>query len=411
MKALLRLAMGVLLTGLTFGFPAHVVVDNGLPGEGNGKVSAASVPLRASWRLGAPVSFENLTVFPVIGDESRDAGAFITLDEGLRSGRVTLTEIGANGRVRRIGSRRQASDNAEVNKLMLTNRSGKTLILIAGEMVVGGKQDRIVGHDCLVASNNTPVPLDVFCVEPGRWNENAAFGQSRNVERVQANGTRRRSGSGRGVSAGHGSGVGPGVGSGVGGGAAAGSGGSLSFAPSAGLIAPPKVRAKAQASKDQGGVWAEVAKTEHENNTSSATGNLNAVFADKQVSTRLEDYQRAFANTLTSKNVVGVVVAVGGKLRSADVFATHSLFGVYWPKLLKSYSLEAASAGKAMGESISVSAAAAFLSRAEGAKSPNGKDRVYRLVEHQSDKDASFELVSASKPSLPLIHFNRVSKQ
>jgi hypothetical protein len=182
--------------------------------------------------------------------------------------------------------------------------------------------------------------------------------------------------------------------------------------PAAGLtIAPSNVREKAQASKDQTGVWAEVAKTEHENNTSSATGNLNAVFADKQVSTRLEDYQRAFANTLTGKNVVGVVVAVGGKLRSADVFATHSLFGIYWPKLLKSYSLEAASSVKAIGESISASAAEAFLSRAEGAKSPSGKARTYRLIEHQSDKDASFELVNSSKPSLSLIHFNRVTKQ
>ena len=105
------------------------------------------------------------------------------------------------------------------------------------------------------------------------------------------------------------------------------------------MIAPSNVREKAQAAKDQSGVWAEVAKTAKENNTSSATGNLNAVLEDKQVSTRLEDYQRAFANTLTAKNVIGVVVAVGGKLRSADVFATHSLFGIYWPKLLKSYSL------------------------------------------------------------------------
>ena len=176
-------------------------------------------------------------------------------------------------------------------------------------------------------------------------------------------------------------------------------------------IAPSNVREKAQAAKDQGGVWAEVAKTEHENNTSSKTGNLNAVFEDKRVSARLEDYQRAFANRLTAKNIVGIVVAVGGKLRSADVFATHSLFGIYWPKLLKSYSLEAASAGKAMSETISATAAEAFLSRAEGAKSTNTNDRAYRLVEHQSDREASFELITPSKPLASPIHFNKVSKQ
>ena len=177
--------------------------------------------------------------------------------------------------------------------------------------------------------------------------------------------------------------------------------GNGAFAPAEALtIAPSNVREKAQASKDQSRVWAEVARTERENKTSSATGNLNAVFEDKRVRARLEDYRHAFAKAITGRNVVGVVVAVGGKLRSADVFATHSLFGVYWPKLLKSYSLEAASAGKAMSESISVAAAEAFLSHTEGTKSPGGNARAYRLIEHQSDKDASFELVSASKPSL-----------
>ena len=31
-----------------------------------------------------------------------------------------------------------------MNRLALTNKSGKALILIAGEMILGGKQDRIV---------------------------------------------------------------------------------------------------------------------------------------------------------------------------------------------------------------------------------------------------------------------------
>jgi hypothetical protein len=86
---------------------------------------------------------------------------------------------------------------------------------------------------------------------------------------------------------------------------------------------------------------------------------------------------------LTGKNIIGVVVAVGGRIRSADVFASHTMFGIYWPKLLKSYSLEAASAGKAMNDAISATAAESFLSRADGERSPSGKARVYRLVEHQ----------------------------
>jgi hypothetical protein len=42
---------------------------------------------------------------------------------------------------------------------------------------------------------------------------------------------------------------------------------------------------------------------------------------------------------------VGVVVAINGKAQLADIFASPSLFRVYWPKLLKSYVLEALSSG------------------------------------------------------------------
>src|SRR5205814_557775 len=50
---------------------------------------------RPDWRLGAPISHDNLTVFPVLADDTYSTEEFITLDEGLRSGQVKITEIGA----------------------------------------------------------------------------------------------------------------------------------------------------------------------------------------------------------------------------------------------------------------------------------------------------------------------------
>jgi len=114
---------------------------------------------------------------------------------------------------------------------------------------------------------------------------------------------------------------------------------------------------------------------------------------------------------MSDTNIVGVIVAVAGKLRSTDVFATHSLFLHYWPKLLKAYSLEAASAVKTDEKSVDVSEAETFLSRATGNRSADGKKGLYRLVEHQTDEVASFELVNTSNTVAPLIHFNRVRKQ
>lgn len=345
------------------------------------RVVAAGVvaPAGQDWRLGAPVSFKNLTVFPVLSNESTAGVELITLDEGLRSGKVKITEMGADGRAHTI-DRRQMGDSAEVNRLALTNNSGKPLVLIAGEMILGGKQDRIVGHDCIFESTNTPVPLDVFCVEHGRWSGDAAFGQSR--------------GSANGGGLGEGSG--------------AGSGAQVQRA-----IAPmalPNVREKAQAKKSQGDVWGAVAETVTVTSSASSTGDLNSVYENKRVGKQLEDYEREFKGKLSENNVVGVVAAIGGKIVSADVFANRSLFLIYWPKMLKSYALEAVSTTTATSRQVSKTEAEAFLARVKGDDSSAGKEGVYRLAENQSSADASFEL-EYTKNNAKLVHFNRVAKR
>jgi len=56
----------------------------------------------SSYKVLAPISHGNLTIFPVVADFSRDTSRFLTLDEGLRSGEPT-----------RLGQQlRPASDSA-----------------------------------------------------------------------------------------------------------------------------------------------------------------------------------------------------------------------------------------------------------------------------------------------------------
>jgi hypothetical protein len=358
---------------------AEAKADGGSRGQKVRAVaSSLGSPARQDWRLGAPVSFKNLTVFPVLSDESTASVELITLDEGLRSGKVKITEMGADGRSRTI-NRRQNGDSAEVNRLALTNNSGKALVLIAGEMILGGKQDRIVGHDCIFESTNTPVPLDVFCVEHGRWSGDVAFGQS------------------RGSATGGGSGAG-------------GGGGSLVGATAVAPMALPNVREKAQAKKSQTEVWGAVSETVTVTASASSTSDLNSVYNDKRVNKQLDDYERAFKGKMAENNIVGVVAAVGGKIVSADVFGNRSLFQIYWPKMLKSYALEAVSTTTAIARQVSKTDAEAFLARVQGADASGGKEGVYRLAENQSSADASFEL-EYTKKNARLVHFNRVAKR
>ena len=385
MKGPIRVLTGLVLCAFSLACSSSgriVEAKSEGPKKGH-KVRVASTftaPARPDWRLGSPFTHNNLTVFPVLADESTASADLITLDEGLRSGKVTITEFGADGRSHTI-NRRQMGDSAEVNRLALTNKSGKALVLIAGEMILGGRQDRIVGHDCIIESSNTPVPFDVFCVEHGRWSGGVAFGESAGV----ASGTGRDSGSG----------------------SAANTGASpMMTAP----MALPNIREKAQAKKSQDEVWTAVAETVTVNATSTPTGTLKSVYQDKRVNTKLDGYQRAFKDKLSAANIVGVVAAIDGKIVSADVFASHSLFQAYWPKMLNSYAVQAVSTTTAGAQQVSRTDAETFLARVQGSNASDAHEGVYRLAENQSSADASFELEYTRK-NPTLVHFNRVSKK
>src|SRR5208282_6007492 len=133
---------------------------------------------QGEWRLLEPIRYENLTVFPVVSSTSYDAGAFLTLEEGLSRGEVVIQEQGDDSMIRDRGVVRPAVQryNApSVNRLVPINRRKQRLILSAGELVSGGKQDCVIGKDRIVPVGAEPLPLNVFCVEHGRWSAGSQF--------------------------------------------------------------------------------------------------------------------------------------------------------------------------------------------------------------------------------------------
>ena len=135
---------------------------------------AAPVPVTDDYKVLDAIRHGNLTVFPVLAAKTHDTSDFMTLDEGLRSGDVVVTEYGkVQGLVR---GQRSWGEHAiptrggpQVNTLVLVNNSKRPLLLLAGEIVTGGKQDRVIGADRIIPAHSGPVDLSVFCVEPGRW--------------------------------------------------------------------------------------------------------------------------------------------------------------------------------------------------------------------------------------------------
>src|SRR5712691_11270485 len=136
------------------------------------------------WRLIEPVTYENISIFPVVSSSSQDTSPFLTLEEGLSTGDVVVREQGSEG-LARSRDRRPVyvpqPSGASVNQLVLINRSKRPLLLLAGELVSGGKQDRIIGKDRIVPAGAPPLPLDVFCVEHGRWTGGSQFAAAKTI--------------------------------------------------------------------------------------------------------------------------------------------------------------------------------------------------------------------------------------
>jgi hypothetical protein len=330
-----------------------------------------------------PIRHGSLTVFPVVAPKSYATGEFLTLDEGLRSGEVVVTEAGnVRGLIRRhVTPAVLQHEGAEVNRLVLVNNSKRPLLLLAGEIVAGGKQDRVIGKDRIVPAESDPVDLSVFCVEPGRWvGTSERFGTS---------------------------------GATYGGGTIAALNGRNVPAPST-LMAQPSVRAKAMGDKDQNQVWAEVRKQQQSmavEVTAAApaasadavrsTSSYAVVMENKDVKEKVEEVAKpieqnyqSLIKQLHDRKAVGVVVAVNGRIIWADVFASTELLEKYWPKLVRSYASEAV-VSRAKGAEVSSAQAEAFLSDMEGRRETiESEPGVYRHTEVSGEGFKAFSLTS-----------------
>jgi hypothetical protein len=343
---------------------------------------AGEVTSSSGYRVLEPIRHGSLTVFPVVSPKSYPTSEFLTLDEGLRSGEVVVTEYGnVQGLIRRHGVPAIRQGGAQVNTLVLINNSKRPLLLLAGEIVTGGKQDRVIGKDRIVPPESDPVDLSVFCVEPGRW-----VGTSQQFNTSGAT--------------------------------YAGGGAPINGRTVGTLMAQPSVRAKAMADKDQNQVWAEVKRQQQQATEMVAveaaspsaqteaaelgqTSSYARVMENKAVKEQVDELAKpieqnyqSLIKQLRDRNAVGVVVAVDGRIIWADIFASTELLEKYWPKLVRSYASEAV-VSRAKGAEVTEKQAQAFLEDMDGRRETiENEPGVYRHTEATGDGFKAFSLTS-----------------
>jgi hypothetical protein len=328
------------------------------------------------WRLLEPVSYENLTVFPVVASSGYDTSAFLTLEDGLSSGQVTVREQGSETMYRnRDGSHPspQSYGGPSVNQLLLVNHSKRPLLLLAGELVSGGKQDRVIAKDRIVPPFGEPLPLDVFCVEHGRWSQGAQFSSAKTIVhpsvREQAAVKQRQSDVWAAVS------------------------GGTTAAKSPAAPAPRVPSAELSAT------------IENEAPTQSYEKIYGSRRVGASVETIVSEIERKFhkeTSGLKGERVVGVVVAYGGEVAWSDIFASDALFAGYWNKLLRSYAVEAV-ARPTLREKASSEDAREFLQRLNGREKTESEPGVYRWREIVENGLSQIEL-DALEPKVMTLH-------
>ncbi|MGA1981512.1 MAG: DUF6569 family protein [Acidobacteriaceae bacterium] len=363
----------------------------------------------SGYRVLKPIESGDLTLFPVVRDDGKSlpGDQFLTLDEGLKNGEVEVTEAGkVRGLVRsRGGAVSQVYQGDQVNTLVLVNNSKRPLLLLAGEIVTGGKQDRIIAKDRIVPAGADPIDLSVFCIEHGRWTESSdKFGTS-------------------------------------------------AKAANQSIMVQPAVRQQAMVAKDQQQVWdsvsgaigamAKAAAPPPSANTAASsdhgvyggTGSTNltgayiegaparslgttsyakavqsqavAAKVDEEAASVVKSREEAL-KTLRQEHAVGVVVAVRGEVIWADIFSDPGLLARYWTKLVRSYAAEELEGGSAHG-TASVADAQRFLDTpTHGAEDSQGEVGVYRCREVKSGGTDLFTLESLLPGTGYDVHVSRV---
>jgi hypothetical protein len=278
------------------------------------------LPLLDGYTVGVPRVLGNLAVFPVYAVAQEDLGDFTTLEAALEKGTAVVRELGAGSGEPAANDAVQqqapGGDGAEVNTLVIDNKGDVPILVLAGTVVKGGKQDRQIGQDFLVGARETQ-KVDAFCVEHGRWT-----------------GTREGQATG----------------------------GKFSTLK---VLATSKVREAGQYKRDQSEVWSKVGEVNKAHKKQTASDTLVASLEDPAVVARREALARdaiAFLSGVESAgDVVGLAYAVDGKVRGARWFMHRKLFLQYQETLVNTATLEAVTAeaeAKASGQAAPAADAA-----------------------------------------------------
>ncbi len=309
-----------------------------------------------SYRFVGPYTHQNLSIYLIRGDDRLEASDILTLDEALKQRKVVVHETG------------------QVNELAIENVSETERVFVhAGDIVKGGRQDRVLSYDLLLQPQSGKVPIASFCAEQGRW-------QARGAEEAST------------------------------------------FASSENRLNSKALKLAAQSARAQGTVWEEVARVQDKlaetvgttvRAPASATS-LQLSLEGEEVVRSIEGYRTALAGIIdTSGDVIGFAFAINGQLNSVELYGARDLFVKLWPKLLESTASEALAeqtSGTTAPSTFSKDEVKAFMREAADAPVKDTKVADITEVEYRESDQALYIESRSRKKESNWVHRGYVKK-
>lgn len=258
---------------INFGLQAQYNCDNLSMGITNGQFTR--------------ITFKNLRVFPIYAtnnffNQHKDVGDYSNLKDAMAGKKIEIREVDMGG---------------SVNTLMVKNTSADTIYVMAGQVVKGGKQDRVIAQDFIIEPGKE-VDVGAFCVEKGRWNSES---NSINVN---------------------------------------GDADAAYFMIYDGGVST-KLRKTVSKDKDQHKVWKEVDEVTAANAAKTETSTYTALKDSKAFTENLDEYLNYFKSKLLGRNdIIGLVAVSGNNVLGCDLFATNHLFVTALEPILQSHATE-----------------------------------------------------------------------
>ncbi|MCC7252608.1 DUF6569 family protein [Hyphomicrobium sp.] len=289
-------------------------------------------PASEARRVADPITHENLAIYFIKG-RSETGPVPLTLDEALEKGGVKVHET------------------QQVSELEIENTGEEAVLVHAGDIVKGGQQDRVLTVTILVPPKSGRVPISSYCVERGRWSargneEVATFASSKTFMPSLEGKRAMRIAQKTEVAAASAPVV-------------TGSVDEQSASLPVQTLDADRLNNRGNtlphagqpvAPDAQGEVWRNVARMQ-----SALGANLDSEVAAAASPTSLQlaleneklaKAQAAYVDALKPRGesegeVIGLVIAVNGELKSADIYPSNALFRKFWTKHLNAAATEA----------------------------------------------------------------------